>query len=57
MKNICTICDAQLTEAENEETSSLLKFKNRGMLLNASKSVKNICLTKEHVYRMNHDNI
>jgi len=36
MKNICAKCDAQLTEAENEETSSLLKFKHRGMLLNAS---------------------
>jgi len=32
MKNICVICDAQLTETENEETSSLLKLKNRGML-------------------------
>jgi len=57
MKNICAKCDAQLTEAENEETSSLLKFKNHGMLLNASKSVRNICLTTEYVFRMNHDNI
>lgn len=57
MKNICAICDSQLTETENEETSSLLKLKNRGMLLNASKSVRNICITAEYVFRMEHGNI
>jgi len=60
MKNICDICDicdSQLTETENEETSSLLKLKNRGMLLNASKSVRNICITAKYIFRMEHGNI
>lgn len=52
-KNICTICESQLIDENNESISLLLKIKNKGRLINTSADVQKICLATEHVIRMN----
>ncbi|KAF0755536.1 THAP-type domain-containing protein [Aphis craccivora] len=47
--NICTICESQLVDENNESISLLLKIKNKDRLINPSADVQKICLATEHI--------